>query len=260
MSRFEDLLRTLACKLLPYLPPFWAHWFRNRIVLKHVLEKLSINCVIDVGANQGQFGALLRRIGYTGWIISFEPVHASYEVLETLAARDKLWRVFPYALGAENERRQINVTNELVFSSFLVPLEESEIRFQRNRVDRREEVEVRRLDQILESCVTGIPSPRIYLKLDTQGFDLSVMEGAQNILPRLLGIQSEVSFHNIYHGMPSFAESISKFQAAGFEPVDFITVNRDVDQLCAIEMDCIMARKPDWGQTGRKNGQGTETV
>src|SRR5579864_1371671 len=130
MSRSEDFLRTLACKILPYVPPFWAHWFRNRVVLKNVLGKLSINCVIDVGANQGQFGTLLRRIGYRGWIISFEPVRASYEALDALAAKEKLWRVFPYALGAENERRQINVTDESVFSSFLAPLEESQVRFQ----------------------------------------------------------------------------------------------------------------------------------
>jgi len=50
--------------------------------------------------------------------------------------------------------------------------------------------------------------------------------------------------------MHNFAESISKFQAAGFDVIDFATVNRDIDQLCAIDMDCIMARKPDWNGPG----------
>ena len=88
--------------------------------------------------------------------------------------------------------------------------------------------------------------------MDTQGFDLSVMEGAQGILPRILALQTEVSLHGIYHGMPGFVESVSKFQAAGFEVIDFVTVNRDMNQLCAIEMDCIMARKPDWKEFARK--------
>jgi hypothetical protein len=48
--------------------------------------------------------------------------------------------------------------------------------------------------------------------------------------------------------MHNFVESISKFRAAGFEVIDFVTVNRDIDQLCAVEMDCIMARKPDWSR------------
>jgi len=32
--------------------------------------------VIDVGAHLGQFGRLVRRLGYEGTIISFEPVLA----------------------------------------------------------------------------------------------------------------------------------------------------------------------------------------
>jgi FkbM family methyltransferase len=247
MGMAEQSLRAFAYKLIPFLPSDWAHWFRNRVVLRYVLEKLSINCVIDVGANRGQFGTLLRGIGYRGWIISFEPMETSYEELKKAAALRPPWRAFPYALGAADERRELNVTEENVFSSFLRPCEESEVRFPKNRTEKKEEVDVRRLDCILESCLTDISSPRIYLKLDTQGFDLSVLQGAEAILPRILGVQTEVSLHDIYHGMANFVESVSKFQAAGFEVVDLITVNRDIDQLCAIDADCIMARKPHWG-------------
>lgn len=250
-----EFLRAFAYKLLPYLPLNWAHWSRNRLLLRHVLRKLSINCVLDVGANRGQFGTVLRGIGYTGWIISFEPVRASYEVLKAVAAEREPWRVFPYALGPTDERREINVAEETVFSSFLPPREESQIRFPKNRLERKEEVDVRRLDGVLETCLMDISSCRIYLKLDTQGFDLSVMEGAQTILPRILALQTEVSLHDLYHGMHNFVESVSKFQAAGFEVIDFVTVNRDIDQLCAIDMDCIMARKPDWNRIG---GEGTK--
>jgi FkbM family methyltransferase len=245
MSISEEFFRALAYKLVPRVSSDWAHWFRNRVVLRNVLKRLSVNCVLDVGANRGQYGALLRRIGYRGWIISFEPIRASYEVLEVVAAQRPPWKVFPCALGAEEGRRQINVTEDTVFSSFLTPREESQIIFPRNRVERREEVDVRRLDRILESCLADISSPRIYLKLDTQGFDLAVLEGAEAILPRILALQTEVSLHDIYYGMRDFVESISRCRAAGFEVVDFVTVNRDVDQLCAIDTDCIMVRKPD---------------
>jgi FkbM family methyltransferase len=248
--RVPEFFRTCAYKALPFLPINWAHWFRNRILLRYILGKLSINCVLDVGANRGQFGTLLRGIGYTGWIISFEPVRANYEVLKALAAKREPWRVFPYALGAADERREINVAEETVFSSFLTPREESQVRFPTNRLERKEEVEVRRLDRILETCLKDISSPRIYLKLDTQGFDLAVIEGAQTILPRILALQTEVSLHDLYHGMPSFVESISRLRAFGFEIIDFVTVNRDVDRLCAIDMDCLMARKPDWNRPG----------
>jgi hypothetical protein len=139
MKMSVEFFRPFAYKLVPCLPVNWAHWFRNRVLLRHILEKLSINCVLDVGANRGQFGTLLRGIDYTGWIISFEPIRASYEVLKTVAAKREPWRVFQCALGATNERREINVAEETVFSSFLTPRKESQIRFPTNRLERREE-------------------------------------------------------------------------------------------------------------------------
>jgi len=48
-----------------------------------------------VGANRGQFGTLLRGIGYTGWIISFEPIRASYEALKAVAASSNFGESFP---------------------------------------------------------------------------------------------------------------------------------------------------------------------
>ena len=238
-----DVQRIVGYKLVAALDPNLVRWMRVRSVLRDLLTKLSINCVLDVGANRGQYGAILRGLGYRGWILSFEPIRANLDILEKVAARNGPWRVFPYALGSTNSQLLINVTELSVFSSFLTPLEDSQTRFPKNRVERTEEVAVWRLDSVLKTCISGIPSPRIYLKMDTQGFDLEVLKGAEGVMPDVLALQTEISFKNIYEGMPSFTESIMQCGAYGFEVVDFLPVTSDSDALRAVEMDCVMARK-----------------
>jgi len=239
--------RASAYKMASLLPTNWLEWMRGKSMLRDVLNTLSIDCVIDVGANRGQYGLTLRGLGYAKDIISFEPVESNLESLRKTAARNQPWRVFPYALGNTDGSAEINVTTNTVFSSLLTPDDESRSRFPANRTDRRETVEIRRLENVLEECLRGIAASRLYLKLDTQGFDLEVLRGAASVLPRVLALQTEVSFRSIYHAMHDFTESIAEFRACGFEVVDFLPGVRDIDHLSAIEMDCIMARRPQWG-------------
>ena len=153
------------------------------------------------------------------------------------------------ALGEEiHYDTGVNVAELNLFSSFLTPKAEAPRNapwfFSKNRTERKEEVAVRRLDDVLEACLDGIASPRMYLKMDTQGFDLEVVKGAESVLPSMLALQTEISFKSIYDEMPGFMESIKELQARGFDVTDFLPVTSAVDQLSAIEMDCIMARSP----------------
>ncbi len=243
MSR---LVRASAYKIASHLPTNCLDWLRGKTLLRDVLDTFSINCVIDVGANRGQYGLSLRGIGYTGHIISFEPVRSNIDVLRITAAQHKPWKVFPFALGVSNGTAEINVTEDTVFSSLLAPDDTSRKRFPSNRIERREAIEIRRLDQLLNECIADIPNPNLYLKLDTQGFDLEVLHGAEGILSSVRALQTEVSFRSIYKAMHDFTESIQEFRAHGFEVVDFVPGMRDIDKLSAIEMDCIMVRRPPW--------------
>jgi FkbM family methyltransferase len=235
-------LRSSVYTLTSVLSTDWLQWSRSCRVIKEVLERLAVNCVLDVGANRGQYGSLLRRIGYTGWILSFEPVQSNLQVLEEVAKRHSPWRVFPFALGSVNGQLDINVAEMSELSSFLTRNEELQDRFPKNCADRKERVTIRRLDDVIETCLSGIQSPRIYLKMDTQGFDLEVVKGAESVLANVLALQTEISFKSIYHQMPGFMESLKEVQKRGFEVVDFLPVASDLDQLSAIEMDCIMVR------------------
>jgi len=227
-------------ELVPYPP---SDWVRTRNAWHTVFTKMAIDCVLDVGANTGQFGQQLRDIGYKGRIVSFEPIQSNFEQLEMVAGRSNDWRACKIALGSSDGQQDINVTENSVFSSFLTPLPESNTLFPQNRTERSESVQVRRLDGLFHECVEGLSNPKVYLKLDTQGFDLEVLKGATKILPQIAALQTEMSFQAIYRDMRSHVDSLAALAEYGFDVVDFIPVTRAEDGISVIEMDCVMVRR-----------------
>ena len=170
-------------------------------------------------------------------------MQANYRVLESVAHQNEPWKVFPCALGALSGRLSINVARDTVFSSFLMPTKESLRRFPNNLVVQTEEVEIRRLDEMMEQCVSELESPRVFLKMDTQGYDMEVLRGATCALEVTLALQTEVSFQSIYLDMPNFVDSLRELLSRGFEVSDFIPVNYDAEELRVVEMDCLMVRR-----------------
>ena len=52
---------------------------------------------------------------------------------------------------------------------------------------------MKRLDSIFEDLIAPLEKPQIYLKLETQGYDLKVVAGARRSLKRVAGLQSELA-------------------------------------------------------------------
>lgn len=89
--------------------------------LINLIQKYQVNCIFDVGANRGQYGLLLRSLGYKGRIISFEPVKSTFDILLAASAKDSSWDVYNYALGSEDTTKTIRVIKNSDLSSFLEP-------------------------------------------------------------------------------------------------------------------------------------------
>jgi FkbM family methyltransferase len=206
-----------------------------------LLSHMKVNCVFDVGAHCGEFGAELRRCGYTGHIVSFEPVRDTFALLQQRCARDPRWTAYNVALGAQESTESINVTKTTEFSSFRATTEFAVRRFPDSATVRSEEVAVKRLDDIFQECLATIPNPRVYLKLDTQGWDLEVVKGATGCLESVCALQSEMSVVPVYDGMPSYLEAIASFNQLGFQLSAMYSVSRDAN-LRLIEFDCVMVK------------------
>jgi len=210
--------------------------------LKSLLESLAINCVLDVGANRGQFVHGIRKAGYTGRVISFEPLTVCYEYLVQQA--DENWQVLQLALGSENCDRTINITHKNVLSSFLEPNEYSGERFERSaNIEETETVKVVRLDSVLNDLIRDIAEPRLFLKIDTQGFDLEVLKGAEGCLDIIYGLQSEIACRAIYRDMPTHIESLEYIDSLGFEITHIFPLAHDKNDLSLLEFDCVFRKR-----------------
>ncbi len=212
MKRLANWLADqLGCRIVPR----WrAAGLPAAQKLQAIFAKRQIDRVIDVGANEGQFHKFLRlEVGFTGQIVSFEPIPELAARLQERSANDPAWTVHACALGAAPGELTLNVTAGTAFSSFLQPLA-PDPSFRGNVVERTIRVPVSTLDEMF-------PDPlalrHTYLKLDTQGFDLEVARGGEGALGTIPALQTEVSFSALYDGMPDYQKSLSTFSQYGFQ-------------------------------------------
>ena len=212
--------------------------FQEFTQLKMLLDALGINCVFDVGANCGQTVETLRGMGYRGHIFSFEPVGSAFAALTEWCWHDPRWKGFQMALGSENTSLSMNVVPQsTVISSLLNPLDPP-------AGMRCETVEVRRLDDLFASLTEAMAEPRVFLKMDTQGYDLQVFQGAEGCLEHVLGLQSEVAAEPAYEGAPSYLDTLRAYEDAGFKLQHLSTVSRTHEGGIE-EMNCLMRRSID---------------
>ena len=213
----------------------------QRVQLPALFEMYGVNCVIDVGAHEGEYAERLRSGGYEGRIVSFEPVPRAFAQLERRAADDRDWSVHQIALGREDGTTTMNVVPGTL-SSIRAPTEFGARRYKRLRDPETVEIQVRRLDALLDELLDGIESARPYLKLDTQGFDLDVFAGAGDRISEFVGMQSELALMQIYEGMPRLPEALPVYEAAGFDVAAMYPVSRQGKTGRVLEFDCVMVR------------------
>jgi len=205
-----------------------------------LIAKYRIDLVFDVGANEGQYMRYLREIGYMHRIVSFEPLSGPFAVLSRRVESEPLVIAVNLALGNRDGLDEINVAKESVFSSFL----ELEPALQHSKPQSmtigRETIQVRRLDAVFEDYASQ--SDRVFLKIDTQGFEKCVLEGATASLGRILGVQVEMSIIPLYGGETVFGDMVPFLRVNGFELMELVPVARDHQTGRLLQVDGIFFR------------------
>lgn len=179
-----------------------------------LLISANVDLVVDVGANDGGYGQDLRDYGYSGRIVSLEPVQSARRRL--LRKLDRDWVVLPYALGNRSGSATINVAGNSAASSSILPMLPLHEQYapQATYVD-TEVVKMRRLDDVW-SEINGSGAHSPFLKLDVQGYEMEVLSGAAETLRDFVGVRLELSFEALYEGSVTWLEAIQFMQENGF--------------------------------------------
>lgn len=183
--------------------------------LATMLKHHKVDTVLDVGANVGQFAGAMRRAGYTGRIVSFEPLSSAYEKLIASSRKDAEWTIADRAaIGSGAGEAEIHVSRNSFSSSLLDMLPSHRDAAPDSEYIDKETVQVVPLDTAAERYLSD--SSRLMIKIDTQGYESHVLDGACSVLERAAGVHLELSFVPLYAGQPTYKELVGRLEASGF--------------------------------------------
>ena len=183
--------------------------------LMATLRAFGIDLVIDIGANEGQFAKELRVGGYSGRIVSFEPLTAAHRRLLEESNGDLAWQVHPRcALGDRLGDVELNISGNSASSSILPMLTSHSSAAPQSIYIGSESAPLMTLDSVALPYLNGAQAP--FLKIDTQGYEWHVLSGAFATLPKVRGIYMELSLVPLYEGQRLWRECIERLEAEGF--------------------------------------------
>lgn len=173
-----------------------------------VLKYCKIDMVLDIGANTGQFAQELRENGYEGVIISFEPLSSARKKLIKNSSKDSKWIIKnQYALGSEEGETEINVSNNSVSSSILNILESHTRAAKYSEYIDKEKIKILTLDKVMEKY--NNENKNIFIKIDTQGYELEVIKGGIETIKKSKAILCELSLVELYKNQATWKQIIS---------------------------------------------------
>jgi len=179
-----------------------------------LLQDRQIDLVFDVGANNGGWANGLRDLGYTGRIVSFEPLSDAFASLQARCAADGAWQAVRTALGDAVGVAELHVAGNSESSSMLPMLPIHTSVLPSSKYVGSETVPVTTLEHaVREHRRSG---ERLFVKLDAQGFEPKIIEGGRGSFEHILGFQLEMSLACLYEGELLMPEMVNYLGGLGY--------------------------------------------
>ncbi|MFT0862414.1 FkbM family methyltransferase [Ancylobacter sp. G4_0304] len=204
------------------------------------LKRRGVTLYLDVGASRGQSGQFVRRAGYAGRICSFEPIPESFGKLSAIAATDPLWEVVNCAIGEREGKADIGISAHVGASSLREATDTLIAIYEPIRFIAHASVDIHRLDGLFDRFAR--PDDVVHLKVDTQGYERNVIEGAAGVLDRIDSMRLEVAVSEVYAGEMVLPEAISMMTERGFLLIDAWPAWRHPDTDEVLHFDLLFRR------------------
>ena len=181
-----------------------------------ILKTFNFTKVLDIGANTGQFAESLYDFGYKSKVVSFEPTQKVYDILFKRAKKYKNWEIAEkMAIGNNCGFIEINVSSDSLFSSIKNISQTYTDYNKSSKAITQEKVKINSIDS-LENIYFS-KDENIFLKIDTQGYEKEVLEGAERSLGFVNGIKIEIPLVPIYDKIEwGLLEIVSFLNQRGF--------------------------------------------
>ena len=181
---------------------------------KLLISKFEIDLVLDIGANRGQWALELLNAGYKQMCVSFEPTREAFKDLEKNASEFRNWHVMNVAVGAENTEKILNVAGNNQLSSSFFDMEQSHLdAAPESRFVTKESVQMIRLDSWVSK------SKRIFIKIDTQGYEMNILNAIPEEFWRNISIiEMEVSLIKTYDQPFLIEDHLIFLRRKGYKP------------------------------------------
>jgi len=191
--------------------------FSNAYRLVLSLKENEIDFIFDIGANEGQFIKELRYYGYKDDVLSFEPYLEAHSRLMLNSAKDKKWNVYkPIAIGNKNSSNFMNISKNSVSSSILKIKKEHIDNAPESEIVNQQSIIEKKLENIFNELDLNLNNKKLFLKIDTQGYEFEVLKGAERILTQFKGVLVEVSLVELYEGQKNWLQIVEFMRTNGF--------------------------------------------
>ena len=176
----------------------------------------EINFSIDIGANVGKYTKLLLA-ETNSEVIAFEPLPKAFEELKEIEKNfSSRLNVYNFGIGNKNSNLELNYSTEKSeLASFIQDLDK--LSFVDSKNNKKIIVEVMTLDSFFKKYEQTYKEKEIdLLKIDTEGFELEVLNGASETLinkkPKF--IQIEFNWHQLFREQTiyKFSKILSNYE------------------------------------------------